>query len=159
MNKIIGIDPGYDRLGWAILKKEKNKPEIIDSGCFTTDKKEDFNQRLKSVGLFFESLIKKHQPDLVVLESIIFNQSRNTAIGVIEVKGIIKFLACQNNISTEEYTPLEAKKIITGYGRAEKNQVIKTIQQITDIKKPVKYDDEFDAIMIALTGLALAKYN
>lgn len=148
---ILGIDPGFGKLGCAVIKKTKGKEEVIYSCCFTTDKKTPYEERLLFLAKKIDKILKKFKPDVLVMEKVFFSKNQKTAIQVAEMRGIILYLAISKNIPVKEFTPLEVKMALTGYGRAEKDQVQKMVEAITRIKKVPKNDDEIDAIAIALT--------
>ncbi len=154
--KIISIDPGYERVGIAILEKENSssKEILLYSDCFQTDKKDSFEIRLKNIGEELEKLIKKYKPKILAIESLFFNSNQKTALKVSEAKGMMKYVALVNGLEILEFTPLQIKIAITGYGRSDKNQVTIMLPHLINIKKKVKYDDEYDAIAIGLTYFA-----
>jgi crossover junction endodeoxyribonuclease RuvC len=148
---ILGIDPGFERMGCAVLKKEKGRDELIYSVCLKTDKKLDFEKRLLILGKEIEKIIKKFRPDVIAVEKVFFFKNQKTAMQISEVRGMILYLAASNKIPIKEYTPLQVKMGLTGYGRAEKQQVQKMVEAILKPKNIPKQDDEVDAIAIALT--------
>lgn len=152
---VLGIDPGYDRLGVAILEKENDKEVLIFSDCFTSSPKETLGQRLLAVGTELEKLIKKQKPDLAVTEKLYFTANQKTAISVAEARGMISYLCAKYKIPLFEYTPPEIKMTVTGYGNANKKQIEEMVPRLIKITKKIKYDDEYDAIAIALTHLAI----
>ena len=155
--RIISIDPGYDRMGVAVLEKSNKtnlKEKLIYSDCLTTSSKNTFTERLKSIGLDIEKIIKEHKPTVMVIESLFFNTNQKTALLVSEAKGMIKYIALYNKLDVFEYTPLQIKIAVTGYGRSNKEQVTLMTKKLIDIKKEIKYDDEYDAIAVGLTYFA-----
>lgn len=158
MSIILSIDPGYERLGIAILKKEKGqKEELIFSECFKTLAKEEHPERLKQIGNRIEEIIIQHKPEILAIEGLFFNTNQKTAMKVSEARGTILYLAKNAGLEIFEYTPLQIKTAITGYGRSDKNAVTKMIPALIDIKKEIKYDDEIDAIAVGLTCSAYEK--
>ncbi len=156
--KIMSIDPGYDRVGIAILEKsdETNyKEKLIYSDCLTTSSKDTFTKRLKSIGLDIEKIIKKYKPTVMVIESLFFNSNQKTVMLVSEAKGMIKYVALYNKLDIFEYTPLQIKIAVTGYGRSDKQQVTIMTKNLIEIDKEIKYDDEYDAIAVGLTYFAI----
>lgn len=152
---IMGIDPGYDRLGIAIVKKEKiGKEELLFSDCLTSKHQDPFPERLKSIGLGIENLIRTYQPNYLVLEKLFVTNNQKTAMMVGEVRGMIMYISAKASLPILEYTPLEIKSTITGYGKADKEQVILMVKNLIQINKKISHDDEFDAIAIALTAIA-----
>lgn len=151
---VLGIDPGYDRLGVAIVKKEGGKEELIFSDCFLSDKKNTLGERLLEIGNELENLIKKYRPEATATEKLYFTVNQKTAMAVAEARGVISYLSAKHKIPLFEYTPPEIKLTVTGYGNANKKQVAEMIPRLIKISKSIKYDDEYDAVAIALTHLA-----
>ena len=147
---ILGIDPGFERMGCAILKKNGKRNDLIYSVCLKTDKNLSFEKRLLSLGKSLEKIIKNYKPDIISLEKVFFFKNQKTASRISEVRGMILYLAAKNKIEVREYTPLQVKMNLTGYGRAEKFQVQKMVEIILKNNKIPKQDDEADAIAIAL---------
>ncbi len=152
---VLGIDPGYDRLGVALIKKDNGKEELVFSACFLSSNKDCLGERLLSVGSELEKLIKEYKPDTVATEKLYFTVNQKTAMAVAEARGVISYLSAKHHIPLFEYTPPEIKLTVTGYGNANKKQVAEMVPRLIKISKEVKYDDEYDAIAIALTHLAI----
>lgn len=152
--RLLGVDPGYDRLGVAIVERENNKDSLLFSDCLTSERRSDFSKRLLVVGEKLEKIIKKYQPDSLALESLFFSKNRKTALAVAETRGVIRYLASQNNLEVTEYSPATIKLTITGYGQADKQQVALMVEKLLTLKKAIKHDDEYDAIAVALTALS-----
>lgn len=149
--KVLGIDPGYERLGMAVIeKKETGKEFLVFSDCVKTSNKEEHWNRLYKIDLALEECIKRDQPEVLAIETLFFNTNQKTAIKVAEVRGVIMSTAAKYGMKVKEFNPLQVKQAITGYGRSEKRQVIATLPYIIKIDKKIKYDDEFDAIAVAL---------
>lgn len=153
--KVLAIDPGYERLGVAIIEKSKKGKEVLlYSNCFRTDSKDVFEKRLFQIGNEIERIIKKYNPDTLASEQLYFNTNQKTAMRVSEIKGVINYLSKKHNLLLFEYSPLQIKNAVSGYGRSTKEQVAKMVQHLIEIKKEIKFDDEYDAIAIGLTCLA-----
>lgn len=148
---ILGIDPGFDKMGCAVLKKSARAEELIYSTCLFSNKKNSHEKRLLSIGKDLEKIIKKYKPDILAVEKLFFAKNQKTAIKVAEARGMILYLAAVKNIKILEFTPLEIKMALTGYGRAEKGQVKEMVKTILKLKKDIKSDDEIDAIACAIT--------
>src|SRR3989344_2103608 len=116
---ILGIDPGYDRLGIAILEK-KNKETLLHSECFITSSKDSFYTRLFQIGKRINEIIKEYNPDILAIESLFITKNQKTAMRVSEARGVIMYEAIKNNIKVLEYTPLQIKMAVTGYGKSDK---------------------------------------
>src|ERR1035437_1919422 len=165
--RIIGIDPGYDRVGIAIVNKpsSKEKEVLIHSECFTTSSKTEIYERLKIVGIRVRELIEEHSPDALAMETLFITKNQKTAMHVSEARGIIAYEARLHNLPIFEYSPSQIKIAITGYGKSDKEHIIKMIPLLVKFpespikdSKPVKrHDDEYDAIAVALTCLACEK--
>ncbi|MDD3694042.1 MAG: crossover junction endodeoxyribonuclease RuvC [Candidatus Pacebacteria bacterium] len=152
---IIAIDPGYDRLGIAILQKEKNsKEKILFSECFITEREESFYKRLFALGKRIDDLIKKFEPKALVLEDLFFSRNTKTALKVSEARGVIVFQALNNNIPIFEYKPNQIKVAITGYGSAKKEDVFFMVKKLISLEGRKYIDDEIDAIAAGLTFFA-----
>ncbi len=153
--RVLSIDPGYERLGLAILEKlPKNKEVLIFSNCVQTPAKELFENRLKTIGLALREAIETYKPDAVALEHLFFNTNQKTAIHVAEVRGVILYEASLHNLPIAEYTPPQIKVAVTGSGRSDKKQVWQMVERLIIITKKIKFDDEFDAIAVGLTFFA-----
>ena len=151
--KILGIDPGYDRCGIAVMEKNAQNGTLLHSECIETDRTLPLFDRLLTVGQRIEELIDMHQPHMVGLERLYFNNNQKTAMGVAEVRGMVVYLARRKGCRVAEYTPQEVKIAVTGYGKSTKAQVALMLARlIPHIPKGVR-DDEEDAIAIALTTL------
>jgi len=156
---ILGIDPGYDRLGLAIIEKETSRDNLLFSGCSTSSKKNCLGDRLLAIADDLEQVIKKWRPEVAVIEKLYFSNNQKTALAVAEARGLVSYLCAKNNIPIIEYTPAEIKATITGYGNANKKQIGETVPYLIKIDKKIKYDDEYDAIAIALTYSARVKID
>jgi len=156
---ILGIDPGSAIAGYAVLNKKgagTDNIEVIDFGCITTDKFLPAGERLEKTYKEIFKIIEKYKPNLVSVESLYFFKNMKTIIPVGQAKGVILLAVSQNKIPVLEFTPLQVKMTIAGYGRAEKKQIQKMIEQTLDLKKfdmkknNRKKDDAFDALGVAL---------
>jgi crossover junction endodeoxyribonuclease RuvC len=152
--KILGIDPGYERLGIAILEKKSKKDELLYSECFKTSPKDGFTERLLALGKRVEELIKKYKPDALAIENLFVSNNQKTAMRVSEVRGALLYIAQSHGLKIHEYTPLQIKIAVTGYGKSDKSQVEAMARRIIAIENKDKIDDEMDAIAIAITGSA-----
>src|SRR3989344_6946741 len=166
--KILGLDPGTATTGYAIietkiakhLKQDRSeKPRVIDFGCILTEACWPAGDRLIKIHQEINALIKKYQPDLMAVESLYFFKNMKTVMPVSQAKGVILFTAAKKNIPVQEFTPLQVKMTVVGYGRAEKKQVQAMAKQLLDLSsfdsktKSRKKDDAADALGVALCGL------
>jgi len=152
--RVLSIDPGYERLGIAILEKNKNKESLIYSSCFQTDPNLEIKKRLLLLGTEIKKIIKKHSPDAVAIERLYFNKNHKTAMATAEAIGVILYEAAKSELDVKEYTPQEIKVAVTGYGKSDKRQVIDMVKILLKIKGKKALDDEFDAIAVGLTFFA-----
>ncbi len=152
--KVLAIDPGYDRLGIAIVENSPQGEIVHFSTCLTTDKKLSLAERILIIGNEVDRLILSHQPDSVAVETLFFNKNVKTAIGVAEARGVILYLAQKHDCSIYELGPQEIKVAITGYGRSDKNAVNLMLQKLCRNIPPQALDDEYDAIAVGVTCLA-----
>ena len=149
----MGIDPGYERLGLAVIETGAGKKdELLYSTCLITSPTKPFPERLKTLADEVEKTLAKYQPDTLAIEELFFSGNQKTAMKVSEVRGIIIYLAVRAKIKIINLTPLQVKMSITGFGRASKTQVETMIGKLIRIPAGKHYDDEYDAIAIALAG-------
>ena len=152
--KIIAIDPGYERMGVAIVEKNSGKEILIFSECFKTSAKIPHDKRLKLIGQEIEKLIKKFQPEAMAIETLFFTNNQKTAMHVSEARGVMLYVASVAGLTVVEFTPISIKVAVTGYGASDKDQVTAMVQKLIQIKTEIKYDDEYDAIAVGLTYFA-----
>jgi len=152
---ILGIDPGTATTGFGIIKKEKSKIEVIDYGCILTTPDRTDGDRLKIINNELSKLIKLHHPEVLAIEKLFFFKNLKTAMPVSQAKGVILLTAAKKKIPVYEYTPLQMKMAIAGYGKAEKKQVQKMIKAMFNLEEKPKdknkrKDDATDALGIAM---------
>lgn len=152
--KVLAVDPGYDRLGVAVLEMQNGKEVLLHSGCIETDKKAELDDRLFALGEAFTTLLQRHKPDCVGIETLFFNKNVKTAIGVAQARGIIMFLARQHGATVREFGPQEIKIAVTGYGKSDKSAIIDMVKRLVKNVPEKALDDEYDAIAVGITTLA-----
>ena len=152
--KIIAIDPGYERMGVAILEKNSSKEDLVFSECFKTSPKIPHEERLRLIGEEIEKLIKKYKPETMAIETLFFKNNAKTAMHVSEARGVMLYVASAQGLKVVEFSPMAIKIAVTGYGASEKSQVTMMVQKLIKIDKDIKYDDEYDAIAVGLTYFA-----
>jgi crossover junction endodeoxyribonuclease RuvC len=153
--RILGIDPGFDRLGIAIIDKEGTKETLVYSCCVTTSKKESFESRLACIGKELSTIIKKYKPQELAMETLFFTSNQKTIITVAEVRGVCLYLASLASLTIFEYSPPQVKMAVTGYGKSTKEDIAIMLPKILRTPLPPHIlDDEMDAIAIALTHSA-----
>ncbi len=147
---ILGIDPGYAIVGYGFIRYEKNKYQILDFGAITTPAGMDFPQRLKEIYEDLSLLCGKYKPEVMSIEKLFFNTNKKTAVDVAQARGVILLAAKMNEVEIREYTPLQVKQSVVGYGRAEKKQVQEMTKQLLGLSAVPKPDDTADALALAL---------
>ncbi|MEN9413541.1 MAG: crossover junction endodeoxyribonuclease RuvC, crossover junction endodeoxyribonuclease RuvC [Candidatus Parcubacteria bacterium] len=152
--RTIAIDPGFGRCGVAIVEKENGTPRLLASLCIETTAKLPFPERLGIVLEECEKLIDTYKPTALALEKLYFSNNQKTAMQVAEVRGGLIGLGARYGLALSEYTPGEIKSAVTGNGRADKTQIAKMIPLLIKLNKPIRLDDEYDAIAVGLTHLA-----
>jgi crossover junction endodeoxyribonuclease RuvC len=156
--RILSIDPGYERVGIAVIEKlPKQKEMLLYSDCFKTVKEEKLPARIALIGREIKKLITKFEPECLAIEKLYFTTNQKTAMGVAEARGVIIYEGSLANLQICEYTPLEIKVAVTGYGKSDKKQVISMIPRLIKIDKEIAHDDEYDAIAVGITCLAVEK--
>lgn len=156
--RVLSIDPGYGRVGVAIVEKvPRTRERLVYSGCIETKKDTLFEERLHCIGDTITKLIQKHAPDSVAIEKIFFEKNQKTAIKVAEARGVVRYIAALYALPVYEYTPLEIKAAVTGDGHGSKAQVMQMVPRLVTIEKEITFDDEFDAIAVGLTCLATVR--
>lgn len=147
---ILGIDPGYAIIGYGILLYDGNHFTVIDYGTVTTTANLPFNKRLNIVFNDLNLLIERYKPDILAIEKLFFNTNQKTVIDVAQARGVIVLAAEHNGLQINEYTPLQVKQSVVGYGRAEKKQVQEMTRLILKLEKIPKPDDTADALAMAI---------
>ena len=146
----MGIDPGYAIMGWGVLDIKGNKFSVVDYGSIITDKDTEMPLRLQHLYSELSAIIAKYQPEEAAIEELFFVHNQTTAIKVGEARGVA-ILACTNGgVSVSEYTPLQIKQALVGYGRADKKQVQAMVKAILNLKEVPKPDDTADAVAAAI---------
>ena len=161
--RILGIDPGLAIVGWAVIDSERGQLRPVAYGAITTPAHTPVEFRLNMIKTDLETIIDKYSPDEMAIEELFFNTNITTGITVAEARGVILCTAHAKGLKISEYTPLQVKQAVVGYGKAEKHQVIALVTSILKLKNPPKPDDTADAVAIAIchsqcAGSAIGKY-
>ena len=161
--RILGIDPGLATVGYGVIDVYGNRMHAVDYGSILTPAGMATHKRLNEIYRALEELIKKYQPDDMAIEELFWNTNQTTGIRVSEARGVILLCAARLGLSIYEYTPLQVKQAVVGYGRAEKKQVISMVTMLLNLEKPPKPDDTADALAITVChahsgGSRLAEY-
>ncbi|OGM98331.1 MAG: crossover junction endodeoxyribonuclease RuvC [Candidatus Yanofskybacteria bacterium RIFCSPLOWO2_01_FULL_41_34] len=149
---IIGIDPGTTQIGFGVIRNESNYFESLDYGIIRNigkDKLFDYKNTAKELS----RLIKKYNPDVASVERLFFFKNQKTVMAVSEMRGVIMLTLANHNLPVFEFTPLQVKQSLSGYGRADKNQIQRMVRLILGIKEEIKPDDAADALAIAICGV------
>ncbi|OGI46094.1 hypothetical protein A2121_01950 [Candidatus Nomurabacteria bacterium GWB1_40_6] len=156
---ILGIDPGYERLGVAVLEKNKGdqKEKVLFSECFKTSAKLEFSERLNLIGEEIRKKIKEYKPEILSIETLFLNTNHKTVIRVAEARGVVVYEASRAGLEIFEASPPQIKIATTGYGKSDKAQIIKMVKMLVKMDNSKTSDDELDAIAIALTAFAHLK--
>ncbi|MCI5721611.1 MAG: crossover junction endodeoxyribonuclease RuvC [Firmicutes bacterium] len=148
--RILGVDPGYAILGWGVLDLKGNHFSVVDYGAITTDAKMEMPLRLQHLYIQLCAVIEKYKPEVASIEELFFNSNAKTAIMVGQARGVA-VLACVNGgLEVNEYTPLQIKQALVGYGRADKKQVQAMVKAILNLSEVPKPDDTADAVAAAI---------
>ena len=152
--RIIGIDPGLARVGYGIIDEIKGKKIMIDCGIIETKSTQKEEKRLVEISSDLGSIINKWNPNFAAVEKFFFYRS-STTISVVQARGVIMMTLGKYNLPIQEFPPMQIKLAVTGYGHADKDEVLKSVMNELSITKPPKPDDAADALAIALTGIYL----
>ncbi len=147
---IFGLDPGYAIVGYGIVLYQGNQFKVLEYGGITTDKDTPFPERLKQIYDGVCYLIEKYKPAAMSVEQLFFNTNSTTAIGVAEARGCCLLAAQQHSMQIAEYTPLQVKQSVTGYGKAVKSQVMEMTRMLLHLDSIPKPDDAADALAVAI---------
>jgi len=159
---ILGIDPGTATTGYGVINyQKKNKKQIVclDYGIIQTSPKQSVGERLIQLNFDLNEIIKKYKPEMAAVESLFFFKNLKTAMPVSQARGVIIYTLSKKNVPFVEFTPLQAKTAVTGYGKATKNQVQKMVQQLLCLEEMPKPDDAADALAIAICCADKCKFN
>ena len=160
---ILGIDPGLAIIGWGVLEYKGSRFRPLGYGSIQTPSTMSTEDRLVEIHKQMNRLIEAYKPDCMAVEELFWNTNQTTGIRVSEARGVILLSGAENGVPIHEYTPLQVKQAVVGYGRAEKKQVISMVTMLLNLEKPPKPDDTADALAIAIChghcgGSRLAKY-
>ena len=148
--RILGIDPGLATVGFSIVDVEKSKIKLVTCGVISTPAHTSLSSRLDRIFEDMNELISSFSPDVMSIEELFFNTNITTGIAVAHARGVILLSAYRAGVQVFEYTPLQVKQAVVGYGRAEKNQVIDMVRRILALPAAPKPDDAADAVALAI---------
>lgn len=156
---ILGIDPGTATTGFGILESAGNKLSVIDYGCIYTDSKLEMPERLDIIGENIKKIISKYKPHAVAVEELFFFKNAKTVISVGQARGVVLYIGKNMKLDVFEYTPLQVKQAVVGYGRAEKKQMQNMVKMVLGLKFIPKPDDAADALAVAICCANSMKYS
>ena len=161
---VLGIDPGYAIVGWGVIEYSHSRFKVLGYGAVTTEAQTPFPERLQIIYNDMCYLFTKYKPEVMSMEKLFYNSNQKTVIDVAQARGVITLAAQMNNKDIFEYTPLQVKQSVTGYGRAEKKQVMEMTRSILNLPEVPKPDDTADALAMAIchahcSGSAIGKLN
>ncbi|MFT5831945.1 MAG: crossover junction endodeoxyribonuclease RuvC [Candidatus Paceibacteria bacterium] len=152
--RVLGVDPGYDRVGLAVMEYENGVEKILYSTCLETNKEDDLHIRFQKVGNTITRIVKKYKADTLGIETLFFNKNVKTAMSVAEARGIIIYTALEAGCQIYEFSPQAIKIATTGYGNSDKIAVTAMVKQLITDAPTDAIDDEYDAIAVGITCLA-----
>jgi crossover junction endodeoxyribonuclease RuvC len=153
MSKILGLDPGYDRLGFGVIEVARGKTCALDFGVITTHKGLEFGERLLQIFEDLEEILKAHKPDVISVEKLYSTVNQKTVMNVAEARGVARLVAAKHGLKFLEFTPNQIKSAVAGNGSADKKGVQKMVAMILGLPRTPKPDDAADALAIALTAV------
>ena len=148
--RVLGIDPGYAIVGYGVIDYDGYRFKTVGYGAITTPAHTAFDERLNQIYEDILTVIEKYKPEHLAIEKLYFNTNTTTAIDVAQARGVILLAAKQKGVRVFEYTPLQVKQSITGYGKAEKHQVMEMVKSFLSLSAVPKPDDTADALAIAI---------
>ena len=149
--RVLGIDPGYAIVGWGVVEYISNRFAPIGYGAVITEKDTPFEQRLVEIYESVFDICKRYQPEALSIEKLFYQHNQTTVIGVAEARGVILLAAAQAGLPIYEYTPMQVKQAVTGYGKAVKKQVQEMTRILLHLPAVPKPDDTADALAMAIT--------
>lgn len=156
--KILGIDPGIERLGWGFIEKTQYGIKRLDSGVKRTLKTKRESERLWEIYEFLDAMIQKEKPEVLATEKLFFSKNVKTALIIGEVRGLILALSAKHSLTLKEFAPLEVKLAVCGYGRAEKTSVAHMVRLMLQLPQNKLLDDETDALALAIAASAISTF-
>lgn len=154
---ILGIDPGLAIVGYGVINTLKSNSSVIDYGVINTPKEDSVPTRLEKIYEGMLGLIEKYNPDCIAIEELFFNTNTTTGINVAQARGVVLLACKQKGLKMFEYTPLQIKQALTGYGKAEKKQIQFMVARLLNLKAVPKPDDAADGLAVALTHAQTAR--
>ncbi|MBO4382551.1 MAG: crossover junction endodeoxyribonuclease RuvC, partial [Clostridia bacterium] len=148
--RILGIDPGYAIIGWGVLDYESNKFSVVDYGAITTPAGMPFPERIELIYEEITAILARNKPEALSMEKLYFTNNKTTGIDVAQARGVLLLAAARAGLEIHEYTPVQVKQGVVGYGKAEKKQVMEMTRVILNLPEVPKPDDTADALALAI---------
>lgn len=148
--RILGVDPGLAKIGYALVDKQTNHFDVLEYGVIKTSADKEDIERLEIIHRNIDSLIKEFEPQQMAVEELFFNKNVKTAIAVGQARGVILLAGSQRGLKVAEYTPLQIKQAVVGYGRAEKKQVQQMVKSLLNLAEIPRPDDAADALAVSI---------
>lgn len=148
--RILGIDPGYARTGYAVLDCQQDRFRVVDYGLIATDSHRKFAERLLLIDDAIHKICETYHPEVMAIEKLFYYHNQTTVIGVAQARGVCLAAAARNGVEVFEYTPMQVKLAVTGYGRSEKKQMQEMVRVLLQLKTTPQPDDVADALAIAI---------
>ncbi len=152
--KVLAIDPGYERLGIAVLEKKTGPEELLFSECFQTRAKDPHSRRLSQIWSKIDQVIRDHRPEIMAIETLFFSVNQKTALKVAESRGVVIAAAANWEVEVREFSPQAVKIAVTGNGASDKRQIVAILPKLLHLPENIGYDDVYDAIAVGLACLA-----
>lgn len=159
MKTILGIDPGFGRLGFGCISCERGTLQVLDHGIISTSAELDFGNRLLELERDLEEVIRLHVPDILAIEKLFFSKNAKTAMDVAESRGVVRLVAARHGIPVIEFTPTQIKKALSGDGGADKRAVQFMVVQLLRLEQAPKIDDAADALAVAICASTISAYD
>ena len=154
--KVLAIDPGYGRIGFAVMTKKDGQTGLLFSECFETEKEMDFERRIARIGERIQEIIQTYEPNQAAIERLFFSKNKKTALQTAEVRGMCIYIAKKEGLEVAEYTPNQIKNAVTGNSNATKKDIIRMVPNLIPLDERKRHDDEYDAVAIGITHMVSA---
>jgi crossover junction endodeoxyribonuclease RuvC len=157
--RVLGIDPGTATTGYAVVEESQGRLELVTLGVITTPAKTPLSSRLQKIYRSLDELIAEHEPDCAAVEELFFSRNARTAMSVGHARGVTLLALADAGLAIAEYTPMQIKQAVTGYGNADKQQVQRMVRMLLDLNEVPRPDDAADAAAVAICYLHRAKLD
>jgi crossover junction endodeoxyribonuclease RuvC len=148
--RVLGIDCGTERTGWGVIDSDGRSHRVLGHGVIRSTARHPFEQRLKIIAAGLRAILRDHHPDAAAVEGVFYSQNVKTALKLAHVRGVALLAIAEAGVSLGEYSPLEIKTSVVGYGRAEKHQVQLMVRSLTGIREVIETEDASDALAVAI---------